>query len=175
MLVIRLSRRGRKKQPTYRLVLQERDWAPTSKVIETLGSYNPNTNPATIEFDAERIQYWISQGAQTSTTVHNMLVTAGVVKGEKRRAVFGKKDQTEEEIAAEKADAKPTEEKPTETAEVTEEAPEEKTEEAPAKETTEKPTEEKPEEKIEEQVEVVEENGEEKTNADAEQETQKNK
>ena len=101
MLVIRLSRHGRKKRPIYRLVLQERDWAPNSKAIESLGFFDPHTDPATINFNTERITYWIGQGAQTSPTVHNMLVTAGVVEGKKRRVVFGKKDQTEQEAATE--------------------------------------------------------------------------
>lgn len=91
MLVIRLARHGRKNKPTYRVVLQEKDWAPGSKVLETLGHMNPHTNPATVSLKTERITYWISQGAQSSNTVHNILVTAGIVKGEKRRSVTGNK------------------------------------------------------------------------------------
>jgi small subunit ribosomal protein S16 len=49
--------------------------------VERVGSYNPKTKERVL--NAERIQYWISVGAQASGTVHNMLVTAGVVKGEK--------------------------------------------------------------------------------------------
>jgi len=89
MLVIRLARHGRKNQPTYRVVLQEKDWAPSSKVLENLGNMNPHTNPATVKLEVERIKYWLGQGAQPSNTVHNMLVTAGVITGEKRRSVTG--------------------------------------------------------------------------------------
>lgn len=151
MLVIRLSRRGRKKRPTYRLVLQERDWAPKSKAIESLGSYNPHTDPATVEFDAERIQYWIGQGAQTSPTVHNMLVTAGIVQGDKRRVVFGKKTKSEEEIKAEEEAAKKAAESKEEKVE------EASSEETPAEPSAEEKPKETPEEKVEEVVEASEE------------------
>lgn len=120
MLVIRLSRTGRKKNPQYRLVLQEREWSPSSKALEILGFMNPHTDPATVELKSERIQYWISQGAQPSNTVHNMLVTAGVIKGDKKRSVFGKKKVSEDEAkAAEEAkkaeaDAKKEADKPAE-------------------------------------------------------------
>lgn len=124
MLVIRLSRTGRKRMPHYRVVLQEQDWAPKSKAIEILGNMNPNTNPATVELKTERVQYWLSQGAQPSTTVHNMLVTAGIIQGKKKRSVFGKPEPQEE--TAETAPAAPA---ATESAE----APAENTE-APATE-----------------------------------------
>lgn len=91
MLVLRLSRHGRKNYPTYRLVLQEKDWSPTSKVLETLGHMNPHTTPAAVSLKKDRIAYWLKHGAQTSSTVHNMLVTAGMVTSKKRRVVFGKK------------------------------------------------------------------------------------
>ncbi|HBY73908.1 MAG TPA: 30S ribosomal protein S16 [Candidatus Kerfeldbacteria bacterium] len=91
MLVIRLARHGRKNWPTYRLVLQEKDWAPMSKAIETLGNMDPHANPATLALKTERIKYWIEKGAQTSNTVHNLLVSQGIITGEKRRVVTGKK------------------------------------------------------------------------------------
>lgn len=138
MLVIRLSRHGRKKRPTYRLVLQEREWAPSSKAIENLGTMNPHTDPATIVLKEDRITYWLGQGAQPSNTVHNMLVTAGLIKADKKRSVFGKKEQTEEELAAEKAAAeKKPEVKPEEKSEDSAEpapveTPAEQPKEAPA-------------------------------------------
>ena len=92
MLVIRLARHGRKNWPTYRLVLQEKEWAPMSKAIETLGNMDPHTNPVTLSLKTERIKYWLEKGAQTSNTVHNLLVSQGVIIGEKRRVVTkGKK------------------------------------------------------------------------------------
>lgn len=94
MLVIRFARHGRKNWPTYRLVLQEKDWAPMSKAIETLGHMDPHTNPATVLLKTERIKYWLEKGAQASNTVHNLLVTQGVITGEKLRVVTGKKAET---------------------------------------------------------------------------------
>lgn len=99
MLVIRLARHGRKNHPTYRVVLQEKDWAPTSKVIEILGNVNPHTDPRTIQLKNDRVSYWLKQGAQPSATMHNLLVDAGLVTGPKQRVVYGKKAKTEGEAA----------------------------------------------------------------------------
>ncbi len=117
MLVIRLARHGRKNWPTYRVVLQDKDWAPGSKVLETLGHMDPHTNPATVVLKTERIQYWISKGAQPSNTVHNLLVTKEIITGEKRRSVTG---NTPAPVAAPaeapKAEAAPATEAPAEAA-----------------------------------------------------------
>ncbi|MFA6475390.1 MAG: 30S ribosomal protein S16 [Patescibacteria group bacterium] len=91
MLVIRLARHGRKNWPTYRLVLQEKEWSPSSKVIENLGNMDPHTNPSTVKLKTERINYWLKQGAQPSDTVHNLLVVQGILTGEKKRVVAQKK------------------------------------------------------------------------------------
>ena len=146
MLVIRLSRRGRKKRPTYRLVLQEKDWAPTSKAIENLGHLDPHTDPPTAVLKEDRIKYWLEQGAQPSNTVHNLLVTHGVMSGDKKRSVFGQKEVSEEELAAQ-AEAE-------EAAKAAKEAPaEDSAPEAPAEEPKEEAQEEAPkeEEKAEEE------------------------
>lgn len=103
MLSIRLARVGRKNQPTYRVVLQDKNWSTHSKVLEILGHMNPHTNPATVVLKQERIKHWISKGAETSATVHNVLVTAGIVDGKKRRVVFGKKAQAAEDSEKPKA------------------------------------------------------------------------
>lgn len=95
MLVIRLARHGRRNHPTYRIVLQEKDWAPTSKVLEILGNMDPHTDPRTIHLKTDRVKYWLSQGAKPSNTMHNMLVDAGLVQGPKMRVMFGKKAETE--------------------------------------------------------------------------------
>ncbi len=128
MLVIRLSRHGRKNMATFRIVLQEKEWSTNSKVIETLGNMNPHTNPATVVLKADRIKYWIEKGAQPSNTMHNLLVEHKVITGEKRRSVFGKRPEapavaatpaaapaTEAAPVAEAAPAAPAEEKPAET------------------------------------------------------------
>jgi len=95
MLTIRLSRVGKKKQPSYRLILSENARDPWGKSLEFLGNYNPRTNPSTINLEAERIKYWISKGAQTSATVNNLLVSQKIIKGSKIKAHNVKKKKEE--------------------------------------------------------------------------------
>ena len=87
MLTIRLSRVGKKKQPSYRLIVSEKARDPWGKFLENLGTYNPRTNPSTSVFNVERINYWISKGAQTSDTVRNLLIDQKIIEGEKVRKV----------------------------------------------------------------------------------------
>lgn len=84
MLSIRLSRVGRKNTPLFRMVVMEKSRDPWAKHLEILGQYNPRTNPATINLKTDRIKHWISQGAEMSDTVWNMLVDAKIVEGKKR-------------------------------------------------------------------------------------------
>jgi small subunit ribosomal protein S16 len=87
MLTIRLSRVGKTKQPSYRLIVSEKSKDPWGDSLETLGTYHPLANPAVVKFDAERIKYWISKGAQTSETVRNLLIEQGILAGEKQKFV----------------------------------------------------------------------------------------
>ena len=91
MLVIRLFRGGKKKQPSYKIVVTEKQNPPQGgQFVEQVGFYNPLTNEKTL--NGERIKYWLGVGAQASDTVHNMLVTEKVIEGEKRkRRVIEKK------------------------------------------------------------------------------------
>jgi small subunit ribosomal protein S16 len=73
VLMIRLSRRGAKKQPHYRVVVIEKDRARDGRSVEVVGTYNPRTNPASIELKRDRIDYWRSKGAQLSDTVARLL------------------------------------------------------------------------------------------------------
>lgn len=73
MLAIRLSRQGTKKKPFYRVVLLEKAAARNGRSLEILGTYNPVPNPAHIELNRERVQYWVERGAQLSSTVANLL------------------------------------------------------------------------------------------------------
>ena len=75
---IRLRRMGRKKQPTYRIVVAERLAARDGQFIETLGHYDPRTEPVTIHVDADRAKHWLSEGATPSDTVRSLLKKAGV-------------------------------------------------------------------------------------------------
>ena len=69
MLMIRLSRRGARKQPIYRVVVIEKDRARDGRSIEVVGLYNPRTSPATVQLNKERVDYWVGKGAQLSPTL----------------------------------------------------------------------------------------------------------
>ena len=73
MLMIRLSRRGARKQPYYRIVVIEKDRARDGRSVEVVGTYNPRTNPASVELKRERIDYWTSKGAQLSDRVRKLV------------------------------------------------------------------------------------------------------
>lgn len=82
MLKIRLARIGRKNDPTFRVVVTEHTRGPKSgNHLEILGNYNPKIGNITL--NGERIKYWISNGAQVSGTVHNILVEQGIIEGNK--------------------------------------------------------------------------------------------
>lgn len=85
MLTIRLTRVGKKKQPSYRFIVSEKARDPWGKALEILGTYNPLTNPAGLELNKERILYWISKGAQCSETVNNLLIEQKVIEGTKAK------------------------------------------------------------------------------------------
>ena len=65
--MIRLARFGARKQPYYRIVVIEKDRARNGRSIEVVGTYNPRTNPASVDLKHERISYWRSKGAQFSS------------------------------------------------------------------------------------------------------------
>ena len=73
MLMIRLSRRGARKQPYYRIVVIEKDRARDGRTVEVVGTYNPRTNPASVELKRERIDYWTGKGAQLSDRVKKLV------------------------------------------------------------------------------------------------------
>jgi len=101
MLAIKLSRIGKKKQPSYRLIVVEKHKDPKGDYLEKVGFYNPRTEPNTIKLDAERIKHWISKGAQPTDTVHNLLIDAKIIEGEKTRATsISKKRLAKKESAS---------------------------------------------------------------------------
>ncbi|HZQ91762.1 MAG TPA: 30S ribosomal protein S16 [Terriglobales bacterium] len=71
--MIRLSRVGARKQPYYRVVVIDKQRARNGRSVEVVGTYNPRTNPATVDLDRERVDYWLSKGAQPSETVNKLL------------------------------------------------------------------------------------------------------
>jgi small subunit ribosomal protein S16 len=76
---IRLQRHGRKGYAFYHIVVADSRAPRDGKFIERLGSYNPNTNPATIDLNFERAMYWVSVGAQPTDTTRNLLSSEGVM------------------------------------------------------------------------------------------------
>jgi small subunit ribosomal protein S16 len=77
MLRIRLSRTGKKRQPSYRVVVAEKESKRDGRVVERIGHYNPLTNPAEYKIDEDRALYWLSVGAQPSDAVRVLLNKQG--------------------------------------------------------------------------------------------------
>jgi small subunit ribosomal protein S16 len=137
MLKIRLTRRGKKNNAFYRLVVAEHTSPIKGRFLEGLGFLNPHTKEK--NFKEDRIKHWLKNGAQCSDTVHNLLVSSGVITGKKRPVKMKKKAEEANPESAPKAaeaQAKVPEEKAkvesvTEKAEEVKVAAEEKKEEAP--------------------------------------------
>lgn len=105
MLRIRLRRIGKKNQPSYRIVLAQQRSKSQGQYLENLGFYNPRKKE--IKLKKERILHWLGYGAQASVTVHNLLVSQGVIKGVKKKAWYGHPKNK----ATEKSDKKEEKEK----------------------------------------------------------------
>ncbi|MCZ6915781.1 MAG: 30S ribosomal protein S16 [Gemmatimonadetes bacterium] len=75
---IRLRRTGRRHKPSYRIVVTEKSAPRDGRFIETIGHYNPRTEPVTLQVDADKARDWLSRGATTSDTVRSLLKKAGV-------------------------------------------------------------------------------------------------
>jgi small subunit ribosomal protein S16 len=73
MLMIRLARFGAKKSPTYRIVVIDKVRARDSRAVEVVGTYNPLTRPKAINLKHERIEHWMKNGAQPSSTVARLI------------------------------------------------------------------------------------------------------
>ena len=115
MLVIRLIRTGKKNASSFRVVLTEKRNAPKSgKFLEVLGSYNPRlkhkNKKEAVVLKKDRIKFWLSCGAKFSDTVHNLLVSQGVIKGpkiaKKIKPSKSKGAANDEQLADEKKPAK---------------------------------------------------------------------
>ena len=77
MLVIRLSRKGRRNHPMYRIQVAENSMPTDGKFVEIVGSYNPTATDQPLEVKKERVEHWIKQGAQPSNTVARLLNKVG--------------------------------------------------------------------------------------------------
>ena len=127
----------------YRVTIAEKTKDPYGDALEILGSYNPHTKE--LQIKADRVQHWLSNGAQMTSTVNNLLIDKGVIKGDKVAASKNKpskKAPVEPKVEAPKKESKP--EAPADEKPVTETAP--AVEEKKAEEV-------KPEEKVEEKKE----------------------
>ena len=101
---IRLQRHGRKDAPFYHIVIADSRAPRDGKFIERIGSYNPNTNPATINLNFERALYWLNTGAQPTDTVRSILSHEGVLL--KKHLMGGvKKGAFTEEVAEQRFQA----------------------------------------------------------------------
>lgn len=124
MLKIRLTRRGKKNNAFFRIVVAEHTAPIKGGFLEVLGFLNPHTKEKS--FKADRIKYWIEKGAQCSDTVHNLLVSNDIVSGLKRavklkpssaKALEGEKKSEEtveakseaKKVVADEAEKKPAE------------------------------------------------------------------
>ncbi len=118
MLIIRLQRVGRIHEPVFRLVLTDsRNAAKSGKFLEVLGSYDPRVNKP--QLDSERILLHVKNGAQLSDTVHNLLISAGVITGKKinvlPKKTVAKTESSAGVLAAPSAEASAPEASPVET------------------------------------------------------------
>ncbi len=79
---IRLARGGKKKSPFYRIIVAKDTSPRDGRFIEVLGTYNPNTSPATVSINKERAQNWLQKGATPTQTAGQLLRKEGVLKVE---------------------------------------------------------------------------------------------
>lgn len=117
MLTIRLQRTGKKNQAQFRVVLAEKEASVSKKFAEVLGSYNPHKKIFNIS-NPDRVNYWISQNVDISPTVHNLLVTQGILKAGKVKSFNIPKKK--EEAKAEQASTEAAPQAETESASVAE-------------------------------------------------------
>ena len=122
MLTIKLHRVGKKKQPVFRLIVTEKGRDPWGDNLEIVGWMNPRTKEKKLE--VERIKHWLSKGAQTTDTIHNLLIEEKIIEGDpsdrsgragKRRSItISKVRQAKIDAAKPKAE-EPVAEAPAET------------------------------------------------------------
>lgn len=147
MLTIRLQRMGKKKNPTYRLIISEKARDTQYNSLEILGHYSPTQTPKVLELKTDRIKYWLGVGAQASNTVHNILVREGILEGKKKKSVriTNKRKAKIETKKAEEIEKVKAAKEAEEAAKAAAEEAKKAAEAAPAEEpATEAPVEEKP-------------------------------
>jgi len=114
MLKIRLFRTGKKHQPSYKIVVIDKNRAPRGgRFVDELGFLNPKTKGMSL--DKEKAKHWISKGAQLSDTIHNLFIREGIIKAQKidvhkKSKKKEKKEKKEEPKPEEKPAEKPVKE-----------------------------------------------------------------
>ena len=76
MVKIRLQRQGAKKAPFYHIVVADSRSPRDGRIVEKIGTYDPMTDPATINLDKEKVEYWIKNGAKPTDTVKALIEKA---------------------------------------------------------------------------------------------------
>lgn len=104
MLRIRLRRTGRRKSPSYRVVVAHGPDPRDGDFVEVVGHYNPAASPKTLELQEERIKHWLSVGAKPSETVHRLLHSRGLIE-QAPRVRLSKPSRAEVEAAEAAASA----------------------------------------------------------------------
>lgn len=103
MLMIRLARFGKKKQPFFRIVVSDKKHTPRGKKVEYIGQYNPRSKDLVL--DKERAAYWLSQGAGYSRTVGMMLIKEELIKKEDLPVIYRVEKKRKKKKEAEEATA----------------------------------------------------------------------
>jgi len=99
MLIIRYRRVGKRNHAQYKIVVAEKSFSVKGKFVEALGSYDPHSKEVVLKED--RIKYWLGVGAQCSDSVHNLLVSNGLIEGEKRKVSIKEKAKEESDSEGE--------------------------------------------------------------------------
>lgn len=100
MLTIRLSRTGKKNQPSFRIIVQEHTASPKGEALESLGYYKPAVEPKIFKVDMERVKHWIKVGAKPSDTMAVLLKKEGLTGMEKYIEPRTKKRKSKSETTA---------------------------------------------------------------------------
>lgn len=121
MVKLRLTRVGKKKQPSYRLVAANSRSPRDGRFIEILGHYNPLTDPPTVVFKEEKILEWLKKGAQPTEAVKQLLITGGLWQRHTGKEHKWPASASGGQSPANPVEEAPAQEEPAEAAEATEE------------------------------------------------------
>ena len=105
MVRIRLRRTGRKRSPTYRIVVADSQSPRDGRFIEIIGQYAPRQGEKALNLQADRANYWLDKGAQPSDTVRSLLRKAGVLKARHEERLARKLQSGAVPVSEEKAEA----------------------------------------------------------------------